>query len=75
MNGQRSRFIQGAGSEHGPGFFLCLALVSILIPLPYFILAVVLFVFTIVQFRASPLPEPCLLCRFLPQPCLRSPPQ
>jgi hypothetical protein len=63
MNGKGKRIVQGAYSEHGPGFALCLALVSIFIPLPFFIIAVVLLVLTIVRFRASPAPvSPLPVC-------------
>jgi len=74
MNGKGKRTMQGADSEGGAGFALGLALVTIFIPLPFFVLTVVLFVFTIVRLRASPLPEAFKPARFPGRPCLRSPP-
>ena len=74
MNGKGKRAIQGGFSDSGLRFFLGLALVSILIPLPFFVLAIALYVLTIVHFRASPLAEARAAVPFLRLPCLRSPP-
>lgn len=74
MNTKGKRVVQGAHSEHWPGMVLCLALVSVFIPLPLFVLAIVLFVLTIVEFRASPPKESRLPVAFAFRLSPRSPP-
>lgn len=74
MNEIGQNSIRGTYSAQPTGFALGLALVSIFIPLPFFILAIVLLGFTIVEFRASPWRESRVPARPSPEPSLRSPP-
>lgn len=74
MNLSGEKIYRGTYSAPGSDIVLGLALACIFIPLPWFVLAPVLIVLTIVQFRASPLPDACLTVRCLRQPSLRSPP-
>ncbi len=55
-------------------FFPFLILLSVLIPLPLFLLPVLLFVSLIVQSRAAPAQAPVFLVRRQDPPALRSPP-
>jgi hypothetical protein len=74
MNWRGKLTIQGKYPAHGLAIVLSLALASIFLPLPLFILAAFLLAPGIVRFRASPLPEACLPVVFPARPSLRGPP-